>query len=210
MAYQRHFDDELRRRYPDAFPKMRAGIDTRYRALSPDIAFARKSSNPVDRRLDFCAYFLATIQILEARGAHFDEIREVCLAVTESYVRPANAWQGWLKRLPGKLIGTFWMRLPVRIMAAKTSKKGHPDGFLVRIVTHPAETHGLGYGMDILECGIVNFFRKHGAAHYVPILCEVDRLTSSLAGLELLREGTIANGAPKCDFRFKIATKGPS
>jgi hypothetical protein len=210
MQYQKHFDDELRRRYPEAFTKMRADIDARNRTLAPDVAFARKSSNPVDRRLDFCAYFLATIQTLEARGASFGEIRDVCLAVTESCVRPANAWQRWVKGLPGKLIGTIWMKPVTRIMAAKAGKKGHPDGFLVRIVTDPAQTNGLGYGFDIVECGIVNFFRKHGAAHYVPILCEVDRLTSSLAGLELLREGTIANGASKCDFRFKVAKKGLS
>ncbi len=37
------------------------------------------------------------------------------------------------------------------------------------------------------------------------ILCEVDKLTSSLAGLEMVRSGTIANGAAKCDFRWKIA-----
>jgi hypothetical protein len=208
MDYRKHFDNELRRRYPEAFPEMRADIDARNRTLSPDVAFARKSSNPVDRRLAFCAYFLATIQALEARGAAFDEIRDVCLAVTESCVRPANAWQRWVKSLPGKLIGTIWMKPFTRIMAAKTSRKGHPDGFLVRTITDPSETYGLGYGFDIVECGIVNFFRKHGAAHYVPILCEVDGLTSSLAGLELVREGTIANGAPKCDFRFKIAKKG--
>ena len=204
MAYRKHFDHELRYRYPAVFDQMRAEIDARYQALYPDIAFARKSSNPVDRRLDFCAYFLATIQTIEARGAAFAEIREVCLAVTEAYVRPTNAWQRWLKRLPARLMGTIWMRLVSRIMAAKAGKKGHPDGFLARIVTDPAETYGLGYGIDILECGIVNFFRKHGAAHYVPILCEVDRLTSSLAGLQLVRQGTIANGAPMCDFRFKI------
>jgi hypothetical protein len=210
MAYRKHFDDELRRRYPSAFGAIIAEIEARYRANYPDIAFARNSSNPVDRRLDFCAYFLATIQTLEARGAVFDEIREVCLAVTEAYVRPANAWQRWLKRLPARLMGTIWMRPVVRIMAAKAGKQSHADGFLARIVTDPAETYGLGYGIDILACGIVNFFRKHGAAHYVPILCEVDRLTSSLAGLELVRQGTIANGATKCDFRFKIAKKGHS
>lgn len=204
MAFQKHFHDELRRRYPESYTGLRADIDARYRAIYPDVSFARASRNPIDRRLDFCAYFLATIQALEARAATFEQIREVCVTVTESYVRPANAWQRWFKRLPGRLIGTVWMKPVTRIMAVKTGRKGHPDGFLAQIVTAPGETDGLGYGIDILECGIVNLFRKHGAVAYVPILCEVDRLTSSLAGLELIREGTLAAGAPKCDFRFRI------
>ena len=62
----------------------------------------------------------------------------------------------------------------------------------------------MAFGFDIVECAIVKLFRKHGAGRYVPILCEVDELTSAMAGLELRREGTIANGAARCDFRFGI------
>ena len=206
MGFQQHFNDEIRRRYPESSAALIADIEARYRAIYPDVAFARTSSNPIDRRLDFCAYFLATIQALEARGESFEQIRDVCVHVTESYVRPANSWQAWLKGLPGKLMGTPVTRVVARIMAAKAGKKGHPDGFLVRVVTDPGETNGLGYGFDIVECGIVNLFRRHDASEYVPILCEVDRLTSTMAGLELLRSGTIATGASKCDFRFKILT----
>jgi hypothetical protein len=85
--------------------------------------------------------------------------------------------------------------------------KAHPDGFAVDIITDPKETFGLGYGFDIIECGICKLFTKHRAGNYTKILCEVDHLTSSLAGLDLIRTGTIANGATKCDFRFKQKIK---
>lgn len=186
------------------FTALWADIESRYRAVAPDIAFGRTSSNPLDRRLDFCAWFLATIQALEQRGDTFDGIRTICLQVTHACVEPRHAWQRWLKRLPVLLIRTPLLHLVTRVMAARTGQKGHPDGFLVRIVTGRADTYGLGYGFDILECGICTLFAKHGAAKYVPILCEVDRLTSSLAGLELIRQGTIANGAATCDFRFRL------
>jgi hypothetical protein len=205
MDFKRHFHNEIRRCYPpENFPEIRADIEARYRAIYPDVSFARTSSNPIDRRLEFCAYFLATIQALEGRGESFEQIRKVCVNVAESYVQPAGASQRWLKQMPARLIGTPLVRVVARIMAAKTGKKGHPDGFLARIVTAPEETYGLGYGFDILECGICCLFRKHHASEYVPILCEVDRLTSSMAGLELVREGTLATGAAKCDFRFKL------
>ncbi len=71
------------------------------------------------------------------------------------------------------------------------------------MVTDPALTHGLGYGMDILECGNCKLFQKHGAGRYVPILCEVDKLAVLLAGLEMIRKGKIADGADCCDFRWK-------
>lgn len=191
-----YFRDEVCRRYPGEW----AAVEARYARIAPDVEFARTSANPMDRRLEFCAWFLATIQMMEARGEPFAVIREVCLAVTVAYVRPKNALRRWLKRLPGVLL-----RLPVAglftgWMRRKAGRKGHADGFLVQIVTDPA----VALGFDIVECGIVKLFRKHGAERYVPILCEVDELTAEMAGLELTRVGTIALGAERCDFRFRV------
>ncbi|MBK8568109.1 MAG: hypothetical protein IPN76_33570 [Saprospiraceae bacterium] len=46
------------------------------------------------------------------------------------------------------------------------------------MITDPALTFGLGYGMDVVECGICKLFQKHGAGRYAAVLCEVDKLTS--------------------------------
>lgn len=198
-----YFRDELRRRFPAEHNRLCAEIEEQYRAIGPDVAFAQSSSNPMDRRLDFCSYFLAAILVLERHGQTPETIRETCLAVTRAFVQPRNSWQRWLKRLPAKLMGTPIGALMARVMQSKTGRKGHEDGFLVQVITDPAATNGLGYGFDILECGIVKLFRKHGAEHYVTVLCEVDEITSALAGLELVRGGTLARGAARCDFRFR-------
>jgi len=204
MSYKKYFHQTLRQQYPADHKKLCEAIETRYQAIFPDVAFARRSSNPMDRRLDFTAYFLATIQILEQQGEPFEKIREICLGTTHAYVRPKNRWQAWLKRLPVKIIHSPLGRLLTRFMEKKATRLGHPDGFRVIMLTEPAQTFGLGYGIDVVECGICKLFQKHGAGKYASILCEVDKLTSSLAGLELVRSGTIANGAAKCDFRWKV------
>jgi hypothetical protein len=206
MQYKVYFHQELSRQFPsETCAQIRADIDARYDRIFPDVAFAKNSANPMDRRLDFSAYFLATIQVLESRGESFDRIRQICLNITHEYVRPKNVFQSWLKRLPVKAMRVpFLLRQMTQTMRRKITKKGHPDGFLVQIITDPVQTYGLGYGFDIMECGICKLFAKHNAAKYAGILCEVDKLTSSLAGLELVRGGTLANGAPCCDFRFKI------
>jgi len=202
MREAKHFEREVQRRYPGQ-PHLWPEIAARVERLQPDAAFARTSENPMDRRLHFCLYFLATIQTLEARGAGFEEIRSLCLAITTAYVQPRHAGHAWLKRLPVLLMRTPLLGLLTGWMHRRTGTKGHADGFLVQLVTDRAETNGLGFGFDILECAIVKLFRKHGAERYVTILCEVDELTSALAGLELIRSGTIARGARRCDFRFR-------
>ncbi len=149
------------------------------------------------------AYFLATILTLQEKRLDFQGIQSVCMEIALEYVRPKNRLQKWLKKLPPKLIDTSLARLFLKRMQKNIGRKWHEDGFRAELVTDKKETYGLGYGIDILECGICKLFSKHKAQEYTPILCKVDKITSNLAGLELIRKGTIANGADKCDFRFK-------
>jgi hypothetical protein len=103
---KKYFHQSLRRHYPTDFQKLQLNIENHYQAISPDTAFARTSPNPIDRRLDFAAYFLAVILALEKHGETFAQIRNVCLEIAYEYVRPKNRWQQWLKRLPVKLFST--------------------------------------------------------------------------------------------------------
>src|SRR5687767_3823045 len=134
----------------------------------------------------------------------------MCLEITYDYVTPKNALQRFLRRLPPKLIGLKITKPFIKLLHNKFIIKGNPDGFRAGIVTDKIQTYDLGYGIDIFECGICKLFQKHDAGKYASILCEVDKLTSSLAGLELIRNSTIAYGAEKCDFRFKRISRGHS
>ena len=178
-------------------------VDERFKALSVDTQFASRSSNPIDRRLDFIAYFLALIQTLEGKNQCYDQIRNICLEITYDYVTPKNVFQEWMKKLPAKFLGTIIAKPLIKVFNEKVSERAHEDGFRATVITDKNMTYGLGYGFDILECGICKLFQKRGAFKYVSILCDIDKVTSNLAGLELIRNSTIAYGADKCDFRFK-------
>lgn len=193
----------MAKEFPGAHDAIVRNADKRYLQVSKDTEFSKNSSNPLDKRLDLTAYFLATIQTLEEKQTEFQRIKKVCTEIALDYVKPKNRFQKSLKKLPPKFANTKLFSLFLKMMDKKLSKKGHQDGFLAKIITDKNETFGFGYGIDILECGICKLFHKHGAQKYAPILCEVDKITSGLAGLELIRKGTIADGADKCDFRFK-------
>jgi hypothetical protein len=182
-------------------------MDKCYSQISLDTKFAKKSNNPLDKRLDLMAYFLALIQTLRNNQIEFEVIKEICIEIATEYVKPKNRLEKWLKELPRKFINTSLANLLLKWMNKKVSTKGHENGFLARVITEKKETFGFGYGIDILECGVCKLFEKHNAGKYTPILCEVDKITSSLAGLELIRSGTIASGGNKCDFRFKKKLK---
>jgi hypothetical protein len=59
------------------------------------------------------------------------------------------------------------------------------------------------YGVDYLECASCKFLTKQGAPELAPYLCPVDILYSDALGWGLMRTTTLAEGADRCDFRFK-------
>jgi hypothetical protein len=200
--FKKYFAASLKVNYPANANQLLNQLDKEFEFLYPDVKFATSSSNPIDRRLIFCAYFLALIKILDKNGESFEKIRMVSLEVVKEYVRPKNGFQRFLRKLPPRLIQFRLIKALLKYLAKKVSIKGHVDGFAATMIFDKNETYGLGYGVDILECGICKLFNKHGYKKYAPILCEVDEVTSNLAGLKLIRSGTIANGAMKCDFRY--------
>ena len=203
--YKKFFETTIKTNYPDQWEALILKTGCNYEMIAKDTQFSFTSANPVDRRLDFSACFLALIKTLDEAGESYDTIRTVCLEVVTRYVQPRNKIQLFLKRLPARLTNTWLSKIVLKIFGNRVSNKAHPDGFLANIITDKNETFGLGYGIDILECGICKLFKKHNYEKYSSILCEVDEITSRIAGLILVRKGTIALGAKKCDFRFKKA-----
>jgi hypothetical protein len=207
IRFRKFFVKAIEKHFPSDALSTVGELDQRFEVLSLDTKFASRSSNPIDRRLDFVACFLALIQTLENRNQSYEQIRNICLEITYDYVSPRNAFQRWMKKLPVKFVGNSISRPLIRIFHNKVSKLGHPDGFRAGIITDKKQTYNLGYGFDIFDCGICKLFQKHRAEKYATILCEVDKVTSSLAGLELIRTSTIAYGAEMCDFRFRRLEK---
>lgn len=201
--YRRYFKQVLKKAYPKHFKSILIRIELKNDLISIDTKFGSKSKNPMDKRLPFSGYFLAMIKVLEEKGESFEKIRTLSLEVAHAYVKPKNRIHRWVKIALPELIKLPMAGVLLQKMNKKVSIAGHPEGFVAHILTDKKETLGFGYGIDIIECGICKLFRNNQAKKYTSILCEVDKLTSGLAGLQLIRSGTIANGARKCDFRFK-------
>ena len=157
-SYKKYFIKAIQRNYPGDADKIIADTDAHYKTISIDTSFAASSKNPIDKRRDFCSYFLALVNAIDEQGENFETIRKVCLEVVTYYVQPKNKIHELLKRLPAKLANTLFWNIVIKAFNKKVSKRPHPDGFVANIITNKEETFGLGYGIDILECGICKLF----------------------------------------------------
>lgn len=202
--YRKYFSHFIKDNYPLDFVNILVETDRHYNIISKDTAFAKTSKNLIDKRLDFSSYFLALIKTLDEKEESFEKIRKICLQITIEYVRPKSKMEAFFKNLFPRIIKTWFGQILISVAYKKVGQSSNRNGFIAKIVTDKKETFGLGYGIDIIECGICKLFKKHNFSKYTSLLCEIDEITSELAGLELIRTGTIANGAHICDFRFKL------
>jgi hypothetical protein len=96
--YRKHFVAGVTKNFPAIRDKIIDSVDTHYKIISADTAFAASSKNPIDKRLDFCAYFLSLIKTLDERGERFETTRKICLEIVTEYVKPKNKFQQLLKK----------------------------------------------------------------------------------------------------------------
>lgn len=189
--------------YPAQTVTLAIAIDHEYTLLEKDIAFAKRSKHPMDRRMPIAAYLLAVIKVLDQYEFEYESTRKLILELATLQTKPKNKIQQYLKKAVPKLLTSTLGRYLLERTNKRLQKAPSQDGFAINIITAKEKTLGFGYGVDILGCGVCKLFAKHHYQAYAPLLCEVDYITASLAGLELVRNGTIANGAAVCDFRYK-------
>src|SRR6478609_2319620 len=105
--YKKYFRRFIKDNYPNQFDSIIAETENHYKIISADTTFSKTSKNPIDRRLDFCSYFLALIKTLDEKGETFEKIRKLCLQITIEYVQPKSKIQEIFKRLLPKLTNTW-------------------------------------------------------------------------------------------------------
>jgi len=158
--YRKYFTSFIRSHYPEEGERLIARTDQYYRIISKDVLFAKTSKNPIDRRLDFSAYFLALIKTLDERGEAFSKIREICLQITTAYVQPKNGIQAFFKRLLPRLITTGIGQVLIKSFHKRVSVNSHPDGFVAHILTDRQEPSAWATDLTSWNAGSVNCSRN--------------------------------------------------
>ena len=93
-------------------------------------------------------------------------------------------------------------RRKLEAWALETQKRKYPGDWVATYVPGDGKTFDLGY--DYAECGALKLFRALDAAEAAPYFCINDFLASKAMGTGLFRKGTLAGGADRCDFRYKL------
>lgn len=91
-------------------------------------------------------------------------------------------------------------RMPERLQWSEDSHKRKYENDWVVDILPGNDEYDLGY--DYHECGICKLCQDEGCPELAAYLCRMDYVLADIMHMELVRTGTIAEGASYCDFRY--------
>jgi len=168
-----------------------------YEALFPKIPYTGGKENIFTEWLNYGAYYLAMFQALSARGHNIDDAGAL---IFETYNVMAD-YPRWFLSIVGCFKYGKKYEEKLKDAAAASQQRKYPEDFVSSFIA--GDGKNFDYGLDITECGICKLYSAHGAGKLSRYMCLSDYVVSKAFNRGLVRYSTIAEGAEKCDFRFK-------
>ncbi len=151
--------------------------------------------------LDTCVMSMAIYRTLKRRKFDFNEAVQIQNDIFDAYMqhiptpfRSAYRWY-YFSPLHQKRLSDA---------AARSQRRQYPGDWVFNYVEGNGD--GFDFGVDISECAIFKMYRVCGVDDgYLPHLCKLDHAMSNFLSLGFIRHGTLAEGSPVCDCRWKRA-----
>ena len=156
------------------------------------------AANPRSFSLYGSALWLALWRALQPRGLTLEEAPGFFCALFRAYW---SRYPRFLRHLYGRTRMSARHQRRLRTLARISRERINPHDYVYDFI--PGEPGRFEFGIDFVECAILKFLRAEGAPELGPGLCELDWPHAELIGVDLMRTTTLAQGAARCDFRFR-------
>jgi hypothetical protein len=172
-----------------------------FEALIPQLPYIG-GKQPFTEFIVFTGMLLAVYLVSKAHGKTVEQTGDLVYEIGRAFLKSSPAF---LARLSGNMNFSRLYLSRLRKRAIESHQRKYPDDYVFNFVEGDGQT--FDYGVDYLECASCKFLAKQGAPELAPYLCPVDILYSKSLGWGLTRTMTLAEGAERCDFRFKKGGK---
>lgn len=192
-------EDSLANRYGKEFSStLKEEIRQEYEKLIPEIPFIKGArAKMLNIFLLVTAQELAAYKVMKKMGKPPEETWELCHQALRMRVAKIPRWKRWLLK---QFMFSSLVKEIVKKRALK-QEKAHFGDFEIEYLIGKGNDFDLG--VNYLQCGNLNFVKKHGGEEFAPYVCMSDIALSDALGWGLIRTQTLADGCHSCDFRFK-------
>jgi hypothetical protein len=112
-----------------------------------------------------------------------------------------QSYPRFVLKLLGKVVHSPLGKNRLKEASDKPQEHHYPGGWVSVYIEGDGEE--FDFGIDYLECGLHKFFHQQGADEFTPYLCQFDYVQQRAMLTGFSRSMTLAEGAEKCDFRWK-------
>ena len=169
-----------------------------YEALIPEIPYIGGKANNLTQDLIDCTMLLALYQVLKREGFRIKEIGKIVIEMEQKRV---HSYPRFVLKLLGKVIHSPLGKNRLKKAGEKSQEDRYPGGWVSVYIEGDGEE--FDFGIDYLECGLCKFYHQQGADEFTPYLCQFDYVQQSAMWAGFFRSMTLAEGAERCDFRWK-------
>ena len=169
-----------------------------FERLIPEIPYIGGKANNLTQDLIDCTMLLALYQVLKREGFRIEEIGKIVIEMEQKRV---HSYPRFVLKLLGKVIHSPLGKNRLKKAADKSQEGRYPGGWVSVYIEGDGEE--FDFGIDYLECGLCKFYHQQGADEFTPYLCQFDYVQQSAMQAGFFRSMTLAEGAERCDFRWK-------
>ena len=169
-----------------------------FERLIPEIPYIGGKANNLTQDLIDCTMLLALYQVLKREGFRIEEIGKIVIEMEQKRV---HSYPRFVLKLLGKVIHSPLGKNRLKKAADKSQEGRYPGGWVSVYIEGDGEE--FDFGIDYLECGLCKFYQQQGADEFTPYLCQFDYVQQSAMRAGFFRSMTLAEGAERCDFRWK-------
>lgn len=169
-----------------------------FERLVPEIPYIGGKANNLTQDLIDCTMLLALYQVLKREGFRIEEIGKIVIEMEQKRV---HSYPRFVLKLLGKVIHSPLGKNRLKKAADKSQEGHYPGGWVSVYIEGDGEE--FDFGIDYLECGLCKFYHQQGADEFTPYLCQFDYVQQSAMRAGFFRSMTLAEGAERCDFRWK-------
>lgn len=160
--------------------------------MLPSMAYVDKPQHPLASALFICSVNLSLYLALKKRGVDVHAFGSAMLTGLTRAPIP----------VPQESDEVLRERLAQFALLAEASQtNAAPGEDVVEFVS--GEGAEFEWGYNVKSCAICHVAAKYDAMDLVPYFCAVDDVMSDKGNQGLRRSGSLAVGAPQCDFRYK-------
>ena len=172
-------------------------IQSKYQTLAGGAPYIGGPENMFTEWLQYAVYFLAVYRVIGTKFLRQEETGRVFFDI----YRDMADHPAWLLYLVGAVKYRSSYVEKMRRAAALSQKRRFPGDWVLEFVEGDGKE--FDWGLDITECGICKYYQAQGVPHLTPYVCLGDYVVSEAFDRGLVRQETLAEGAARCDFRYK-------